>query len=388
MSINKLVFAGIMSVGLLASCAGDETAVDDTAKAAVVNLNVSTTTRTSGTSLPTGTGLVGEAEGTLNRICVCFYNSTTQKVVTLAEYTSSLTSLSVTTTTAADSMYVIANAPSGAFAGQTTASGIRTVIQNLKYTTYASSATTETTVNSQNTNYLPMVDRKATGLSSGTTTSSLSVSLKRLVARAALTGITVDFSSNTALSSAGTFQPTEIFMYNANDQLTLEGACTSSSANSFCVASGLVSGETTGTTTSTYSTATTTNYSYLSSGYLSSTASTAGSSTSYLSSSPYYFYVYPNTKTASPTKLVIKGLFYDGSTTTVVYYPIIINHAQTGTTGTSGTETVDANTCYNIAATIQGRGSTGPDVDVTPATVTATISVSAWTTNTEGVTFN
>jgi hypothetical protein len=238
-------------------------------------------------------------------------------------------------------------------------------------------------VNSQNTNYLPMVDREATGVSSTTTSSAVSVSLKRLVSRVALTGITVNFSSTGAFSSA-TFTPTEIFMYNANNQLTLEGACTSSS-NDIGVASGLVTAEYTDKTTTSGTPSalgTNANYVYLSSGFLN-----LSNSTSYLSSSPYYFYVYPNAKTSSPTKLVIKGWFYDGSTTSIVYYPIKIDHTQTGTSGTSGNESVAANTCYNISTVIKGKGSSGPDDDITPATASSTITITSWTTNTESVTF-
>jgi hypothetical protein len=122
----------------------------------------------------------------------------------------------------------------------------------------------------------------------------------------------------------------------------------------------------------------------------------AGTNT-YLSTSnnPYFFYVFPNGAT-TPTKLIIKGIFYPKgateSTGEVMYYPIIINHSQTGTTitDTDGSTYVNgaafskdsqiaANTSYDLSITIQGRGVSTVSQDITPSSATVTMTVANWT---------
>jgi hypothetical protein len=126
----------------------------------------------------------------------------------------------------------------------------------------------------------------------------------------------------------------------------------------------------------------------------------AGTNT-YLSTSnnPYFFYVFPNGATA-PTKLIIKGIFYPKGTTEstgeVMYYPIIINHSQTGTTITdtdgstyangaafSKDSQLAANTSYDLSITIQGRGVSSASQDITSSSATVTMTVASWT----GVTY-
>jgi hypothetical protein len=126
----------------------------------------------------------------------------------------------------------------------------------------------------------------------------------------------------------------------------------------------------------------------------------AGTNT-YLSTSnnPYFFYVFPNGAT-TPTKLIIKGIFYPNgateSTGEVMYYPIIINHSQTGTTITdtdgstyangaafSKDSQIATNTSYDLSITIQGRGVSSASQDITPSSATVTMTVASWT----GVTY-
>ena len=50
---------------------------------------------------------------------------------------------------------------------------------------------------------------------------------------------------------------------------------------------------------------------------------------------------------------------------------------------------IERNTCYNITATIKGKGVDDPDKDIDPATISLTVTVAAWAlTITQDVTFN
>jgi hypothetical protein len=79
-----------------------------------------------------------------------------------------------------------------------------------------------------------------------------------------------------------------------------------------------------------------------------------------------------------------------------MYYPIIINHSQTGTTITdtdgsiyangaafSKDSQIAANTSYDLSITIQGRGVSSVSQDITPSSATVTMTVASWT----GVTY-
>ena len=79
-------------------------------------------------------------------------------------------------------------------------------------------------------------------------------------------------------------------------------------------------------------------------------------------------------------------------TGSTIYYPIIINKSQSGTTitGASGTGTsnIARNTTYSIKATIKSIGITDPMEDITPTSLQLTVSVADWALNiTQDVTF-
>lgn len=116
-------------------------------------------------------------------------------------------------------------------------------------------------------------------------------------------------------------------------------------------------------------------------------------------STPCWFYVFANgladgTSTATPTKIVLKGLFDpDGSGTMpseVQYYPIVINKQQVGTQikGEAsvpgiGSCTVLRNKLYKISVIIKGRGITVPDGDLETALFNLNINVQPWTMHIE-----
>lgn len=344
---------------LLFSCAVDNSAIPEngSSKSAVVNISLSTgaDTRSNGT-LPTDKGsVVGSNEGVLNHICVGLFDAN-DKLVTLYEYNYSGNE-NVPTRTDAVKMLVFANVPVGAFAGKYVLSDFYTVAQDLGYTTSADGKTKTgvTTANSQSMTSLPMMsDVQALDWGSGTTLSP-TVTLNRLVARVALTSISYSFSGS---YSGCTFTPTEVFMYNASNQLTNWNTKT---------VSGSVSGENIAGNANTV---------YLGSGTISSFSST----------SPYYFYVFPNSNTTSPTKLVIKGTFKTKSGTTyTTYYPITVNSSSaTGNiistiTGGTGDSKISANTTYGLSATISGTGVNSVSDALTSTSITVTTSVDNFT---------
>ena len=77
------------------------------------------------------------------------------------------------------------------------------------------------------------------------------------------------------------------------------------------------------------------------------------------------------------------GTAYDEET---VYYPIVINKSQSGTTITENGETktgrtgyLDRNTVYNLSAVIKGKGVSDPSQDIEPADLNLTVTVADWT---------
>lgn len=340
---------------LLFSCAVDNSAIPEngSSKSAVVNISLSTgaVTRTNGT-LPTDKGsVVGSNEGALNHICVGLFDAN-DKLVTLYEYNYSGNE-NVPTRTDAVKMLVFANVPVGAFAGKYVLSDFYTVAQDLGYTTSADGKTKTgvTTANSQSMTSLPMMsDMQTLNWGSGTTLNP-TVTLNRVVARVALTNISYSFSGS---YSGCTFTPTEVFMYNASNQLTNWNTKT---------VSGSVSGENIAGNANTV---------YLGSGTISSFSST----------NPYYFYVFPNTNTTAPTKLVIKGTFKTKSGTTyTTYYPIIVNSVSAAgniistITGGTGDSKISANTTYGLSVTLNGTGVTNVTDEITTTSVTVNTSV-------------
>jgi len=230
------------------------------------------------------------------------------------------------------------------------------VSQDLGYTTSVDgkSKTGVTTANSQSMKSLPMMSAvKPLDWSSGSDLSP-TVSLTRLVARVALTSLAQTFSGP---YSGGSFTPTEVFMYNASNQLTNWSAQT---------VSGNVSGENISANA---------NSLYLGSGTISTY------------SDPYYFYVFPHGST-NPTKLVIKGTFKTNSGSTyTTYYPITVNSTVSGnitSTVPSGTgdSKISSNTTYGLSVTLNGTGVANVSDELTPTNVTVTTSVADYTSAT------
>jgi hypothetical protein len=433
MRINRLLIAGIVSVGLLTSCANNELTPSNDGGPATIKLTLATGgTRTGGGTYasgntigaPTGDGTLTNSSGDeakLNLICVGLFkqDGTTVSIqeidLSSAPIAGGVISKDITTTTEAYDMVVAANVPTNKFKGITKKADFIAKAAELAYTTSitASASTAATTLNSQQVTALPMYGA-ATNINPApaASTASVTMSLTRMVARVGIKAITTAFDVNGAYAGA-TFTPTEVFMYNANTSCNWDGSIATTPAVSSAEATTPTGTSFTASATAPSPANTTTlpatGYEYLSSGLLnfgtkSSSNTTVNSlsvtETDYLKTSDnqLFFYVFPNNAT-SPTKLVIKGTWFFNSKYEVVYYPVIINHAQTGTTftngGTSGSSIasgstdsyVAANTRYTLSATIMGKGSNSPATNVTPAVITLKVDVTKWADTAQDVIF-
>ena len=197
-----------------------------------------------------------------------------------------------------------------------------------------------------------------------------------LVGKIKLSSITTNFTG-TGYEGAK-FVPKEVFLYNANTT---------------CTFGGIGSAPQTGENTSkdgNYTISSPNSFCYLSSGAITYNETTPTS---------YTFYTFPNTSATSPTKIVIKGAFTpkDGSPV-VVYYPIVVNRYQGGTTITKDGNPIDKadvndskivqSTSYDVSIIIKGKGMDSPDSNITPATATIKMNVQNWTDYTQTVTVN
>ena len=337
---------------MLSACSADTEPTPTTEKDRTAKLEISlvgTTTRATGT-LPGDTG----AENQLNTIAVGVFNSD-NSTNTITEFDSNqLTAKSAVincTPSTGCTIVVVANAPSGHFAGVTTLSNFNAKTVNLSQTNSGGVQV--------NTN-LPMsaqqmgVDLTVAG------PNTVTLALSRLVSRISIADIKTAFDPIGQYKDA-TFTATDIFLYNAKSTSTVNPATP--------VTTDLISGETAGNE-------------YLKNA-LSDVLIPAGGYTT-----PYWFYTFANDDT-SPTKLVIKGMFdadgAGGGAAVPVYYPVVVNKNQVGTTITDNdgnvlgqTGTITRNRAYKIGVTIKGKGVASPADDIVPAELTINVSVKDW----------
>src|SRR5574344_251835 len=407
-----------MSVGMMTSCSSsdtEETNVNRGTVPATVTLKFMTSnglTRTSG-AIPTSTTF-GEGENAVSTCVVGVFdaapaegNSNDANTVTLVKKTDAIAKdkdgdndqgkLEISTNTSAKYVYMAAN-----INHDDVTTALSTRLANFKTITCNLNETKNTDGNGQETTKLPMSGGGAITYDAQNTTSGTgSIILSRLVARVALSSLKTDFSSN----PIGSFQPTEIFMYNVNDQCTLAGTASQNSSiaeptgNDAETTSGKFELTQRGVTAKgniTNSTSNTTN-AYLSSGYLGASiaADVEGAVSTWIPASnengiknPHYFYVFPHDAT-NPTKLVIKGIWTPATgDASVVYYPIIIGNKVTINNTETSENNVLANHAYKISVTIMGKGTSNPSIDIVPATASITITVTDWTPATQDVIIN
>lgn len=217
-------------------------------------------------------------------------------------------------------------------------------------------------------------------LASGVT-SSETVTVSRLVSRISINSIKTDFDSKGQYKEA-TFKLQRIFLYNVINATCVNATMPTTKA--------WLHGGTSAPTTGPWITGTSwllnevfPNVNIPLTGYIT----------------PHWFYAFTNDGTTKKTKLVIAGEFdADGSGSNapqIVYYPIVVNKAQLGTTisgGQSaqmGTGTIERNATYTLSATIKGKGSDSPETDIIPVSLDLTVTVADWALKlTQTVTFN
>ncbi len=366
MKTKYFLGAALMTMALFSSCSnstnGPNVGQTGTLKLTVTGGAVSRATGT----LPTQTD-----ENEVSRVAIGLFDHSSHSTTLITEGTlavdGTITIGSVPTPTTQD-IIVVANAPSGAFKGVTTADAFRAKTLTL----------------AQTANNLPMSGENVSGVTlTAGATATASVTISRLVARVQLSSLSTNFSP-VGLYANAKFSVDKIFLYNAASTSAVGIVLPATQL----VTTDLIHGWD-GTKTSTGATG------------LIDALSPAQDITSTAYTTPYYYYTFENyystgitsTSKTTATKLVIGGYFYPDAvnaptTKTYVYYPAVINRSQTGTviTAVDGSSQpasvsntgIQRNNIYSVAATIQSIGVDSPDKFMEPAALTLTVTVAPW----------
>jgi hypothetical protein len=320
---------------------------------------------------------LSDDESNINTVSAATFGSD-GKLLNFEEYAfNSSVAHTITASINATELIVVANAHSGIFSGVTTKSEFMQALsdnQSLAYTTSTAgdNAANASTAYSQKATALPMIaDTVFAESLQGKSSVNATLRLTRLVAKVQLSLIRVNLQANGIYPDAK-FLPEEVFLYDVHDHYPLPLSSLTS-----------VSGE--------YAEGSATNY--LGTGDLNYTL---GADKDYLSSSdtPIVFYVFPHGD-SDPTRLVIKGTFYETSSSAgeTVYYPVVINKLRYGSTITKGSTTyiygnsysndsqIAANGFYSIRVAIGVKGANSPEGDVEKG-VTVNTTVTDWATST------
>lgn len=318
--------------------------------------------RATGGALPT-------SEDNIKTIAVGVFDNTTGVVNVIAEPTiaSGTTLTSINCTPGTCDIIIVANAPTGTFAG---------VMNKNDFIAKTTSLSVTATSQVQASDNLPMSGEKTRVAMTAGGIVTERINLSRLVARISISSIKTDFDPNGSYANA-TFTPQHLFLYNAMSASTV--VPTAQPQGTLPIHGG--DGNATGC-------AVVTGNEYL------FDAITSTANTPY--TAPHWFYTFANdgaTTPATATKFVISGTFdAGGSSPETVYYPIVVNKSQAGTiiTGTGGGNSkIERNTEYKLTATIKGKGVPTPGENIDPATLTLTVDVADWVlTITQDVEFN
>lgn len=270
---------------------------------------------------------------------------------------------------------LVANAPEGTF------SGVRTKNEFIGKTLSLTSTAVDGV---QSSSRLPMsgISDEPVLLEAGQSVSA-SVRLSRLVARISISSIRTAFSLNNA---DATFTLDRVFLCNALESSTVSPGDVGETmpANPNWIHGGMSEEQPDG--------------SYLwtaGAGFLLNDVTPEGGVhiTSDAYTVPYWFYAFANSDPEHRTKLVLSGYFDpdgpSGSAPAVyVYYPIVVNQSQTGTSITPsepsrtdhiGDGTLVRNCEYRISAVIKGDGEPSPGGEICPSSLDLTVEVDDWT---------
>jgi len=376
---------------LFSACSSDAESTLDSTKTAKVVVSINSSTRSTATTEPTDDNT---AEKKISRLTVAVFNSSEDVLTIQEDATTNPTSLSFDCPLSQEetgcTAIVVANAPSGHFAGATTKTAFLSKTFSLS--------------DSQTSNSLPMSGEVKEGTNTTFTLSlggaagdhTFAVALSRLVARVIVKKIATDFSSTGAYSSS-VFKLTNVFVRNAlSTTKPATGAYTTTKPDGTLAATNYLTGsaaDTGLTTLAALNTTAATGWDALASGTHNYSDIT----------NFYYFYVFANENSSYPTTLVLEGTFDtdgDGTIDTdnsgVVYYPVVINKNQTGTTIKDGddaavtgqTGTIARGMKYQLEVTIRSKGVSSPSETIDPASLTVTVTVTDWTPYTQSVSFD
>lgn len=353
---------------------------------AKVVLSVNPATRATGTTEPNDDNT---AEKKISRLTVAVFNNVSGAVLTIQEKEEeNPTTLSFDCPLSAVtvcSAIVVANAPSGHFAGATTREAFLLKTFSLD--------------NAQTSDNLPMSGEVKEGanttftLTPGTTvTGTLSVALSRLVSRVIVKKIDTEFSS-TGAYSASVFKLTNVFVRNALSTVKpATGGYADTKPEGTLGATNYLTGG--GATWDAGLTTLASLNSAAASGWDTSTHNYDDAA------NYYYFYVFPNEDSSYPTTLVLQGTFDtdgDGTPDTdnsgTVFYPVVINKNQIGTEINGGattgqTGTIARSTKYQLEITIRSKGVASPADKIDPASLSVTVTVEPWLPYTQTVVFD
>lgn len=366
MKTSKLL-ATALAVLLFSSCMqeNDLTPKAPEGLAASLSLKVSgsnvASTRASGTI--DGTFETGEA--TVNRIAVLVFK-TDGVLDGMGEFTAAqLTSLQTpkfSITSGTRDIYVVANAPTGAFAAVDSKTAFFAIKEDL-----ATQTNVSLTMSGERANVTVNAGDNVIGVGADKFT------ISRIASR-----VKLSWTLPVAPSPyVGKITINEVYMFNAKTKSTYASA-TANTLDTSELGHGIgndpaLDGQPAGTWTA---------LSYLA----QTTSVTSGS---------VYFYVFENDGTTA-TKIIIKATYTDDATTKTVYYPITVNKANAntiingGAAGADGDHSyVERNNRYNVSAAINGIGADSPWDEITPATLQLTVTVAAWEAEIiQAVTFN
>ena len=376
MGTNNYLWAVLITATLsLAACSSDENEEPKLQGQAKLELTLEGTAMTKATgTLPITTG-----ENNISNVAVAIFNSN-GTVNVIQEFTDVSNAVTVNCTQGNGCTgIVVANAPTGTFSGVANKNDFN------QKTVKLSQTQSNGDKDIQDAETLPMSGEIKVGNSNsfdlGAAKVSATAALSRLVARVAITNIKTDFDPNGQYSAA-TFKIKKVFLHNATSVSTV-GIGVPTTTN---IITGKEDTE---------------------NKYLQNSLSDVDI-TSTPHTTPYWFYTFANPKNGTEgkhTKLVIYGTFDAdgtgaGASEEDVYYPVVVNKLQPGTTINDGTNiptatdgkgdmTIERNARYNITATIKGKGVSNPDDDIDPTTLELTVSVAEWTLNiSQNVTFN
>lgn len=372
MKTNNYLWAALMAATLsLGACSSDENEMtepqpqENTAKLEIRLTGTEVNTRATGSALPTQA-----EENTVARFTVAIFNSdgSVNAIQTVTTKTADATTINCTPAASCTGL-VVANAPTDDYFA-----GVLSKTDFLKKTILLEKAQTQKS--------LPMSgevkdakDNTTFTLAAGENT-GMTAKVSRLVARVSISSIKTDFDPNGQYSGAS-YELKNIFVRNAVKEVV-------PAAGGYSTTKMATPAFQTGSYTSSTGTV----------DFLA-TAINPAVNVKTEHTGKYWFYIFPNEDAATHTALVLEGIFKKDAkdTGTTIYYPIVINKKQTGTsfnttTGT-GTSTIARNTTYAIKATIKSKGITDPTKDITPTSLDLTVTVADWALSiTQDVTFN